>query len=208
MKNKLLLILAGLAISVSTGAFASTEASKGGDAAKGKEKSAPCAACHGADGNSVNPEWPKIAGQSVAYITKQLEEFRSGKRANPLMTPQAANLSDEDIADLAAYFSSNKAKPGAANAEMVDLGRKIYKGGILSKSVAACSACHGPTGMGNPAANYPRISGQHAKYVGLQLTAFKKGHRANDNSSMMRNVAANLSEKEIEAVSEYIAGLR
>lgn len=195
-------------MSVSIGAFANSEASKGGDAAKGKEKSVTCAACHGADGNSVNPEWPKIAGQSEAYIIKQLQEFKSGKRVNALMSSQAANLTDEDMADLAAYFSSNKPQLGAASEDVVDLGRQIYKGGILSKNIAACSSCHGPTGMGNPAANYPRVSGQHAKYVSLQLTAFKGGHRANDNSAMMRNVAANLSEKEIEAVSQYIAGLR
>lgn len=208
MKNKLLLIFAGLAMSLTTGAYANSDASKGGDAAKGKEKAAPCAACHGADGNSTNPEWPKIAGQSEAYILKQLKEFKSGKRINALMAGQVANMTEEDMADLAAYFSSNKTQPGAAQEDAVELGRQIYKGGVLSKGIAACSACHGPTGMGNPAANYPRISGQHAKYLTIQLKAFSKGERNNDNSAMMRNIAANLSEAEMNAVSEYISGLR
>ncbi len=179
-----------------------------GDATKGKTLSAVCAACHGADGNSVNPDWPKIAGQGEPYLIKQLKDFRSDKRAEATMTPMAKGIaSDEDVAHLAAYFSSQKAKLGTANKEKVALGEAIYKGGVMSSGVAACSACHGPAGEGNPAAKFPKISGQHAKYTVKQLQAFKAGKRNNDIGKMMRNIAKNMTNAEMEAVAEYIAGL-
>ena len=201
-------ILFALATSfVGTAVFAN-ESAKTGDATKGKTLSAVCAACHGADGNSSNPDWPKLAGQGEAYIVKQLHDFREDKRAEATMTPMAKGIAtDEDVLHLAAYFSSQKQKGGTANKDKVAAGEKIYRGGIMASGVAACSGCHGPTGMGNPPAKYPRISGQHAKYIAKQLKAFRSGSRTNDPGKMMRNIAAKMSDAEIEAVAEYIAGL-
>ena len=183
---------------------------KTGDAEKGKTLSASCAACHGADGNSTNPEWPKLAGQGQAYLVKQLMEYRSGKRKNAVMNGMAQNIgSDQDVLDIAAYYASVKTKPGkAANKELVTEGESIYRGGIVSAGVAACAACHGPTGNGNPTAKFPKVSGQHAKYSLTQLQAFKAGERNNDTGKMMRNMAKKMSIREMEAVSEYMAGLR
>ncbi|WP_299872207.1 cytochrome c [uncultured Cocleimonas sp.] len=186
-----------------------SEVKKEADAANGKAVSATCAACHGADGNSVNPDWPKIAGQGEAYLAKQLHDFRSDKRVDPSMTAMAKGIkSDSDVADLAAYYSSVKAKPGVANPEMIAKGEAIYKGGVVSSGVAACAACHGPTGSGNPAAKFPKISGQHAKYTVTQLMNFKSSKRANDTGKMMRNVALKMTDAEMDAVAEYISGLR
>ncbi len=179
-----------------------------GDAAKGKTLSAVCAACHGADGNSVNPDWPKIAGQGESYLIKQIKDFRADKRAEATMTPMAKGIaSDEDVIHLAAYFSSQKTKLGTANKEKVAHGEAIYKGGVMSSGVAACSACHGPTGKGNSAAKFPRIAGQHTKYTIKQLKAFKSGIRTNDTGKTMRNIALKMTDAEMEAVAEYIAGL-
>lgn len=180
-----------------------------GDATKGKTLSAVCAACHGADGNSVNPDWPKIAGQGEAYLIKQINDFREDKRTEATMTPMAKGIaSDEDVAHLAAYYSSQKVKLGTANKEKVALGEAIYKGGVMSSGVAACAACHGPTGNGNTAAKFPQIAGQHTKYTITQLKAFKAGSRNNDTGKMMQNVALKMTDAEMDAVAEYIAGLR
>lgn len=203
MKKVLMLVLSGLAISVAASAWA-----EGGNAEAGKTKSATCAACHGADGNSVNPEWPKLAGQHPSYLLKQLMNFKNDERVNPSMSPMAKPLSDQDMADLAAYYSSQVMKAGEADQSKVTLGEQIYKGGNNATGVAACAACHGPTGAGNPAANFPAISGQHAAYTKNQLNAFRKGERANDAGKMMRNIAAGMTDAEIEAVAEYIAGLQ
>ncbi len=203
MKKVLTFVLTGLAISVAASAWA-----EGGNAEAGKTKSATCAACHGADGNSVNPEWPKLAGQHPSYIAKQLANFKEDARSNPSMSPMAKPLSEQDMADLAAYFSSQAAKPGEADQTKVALGEQMYKGGNNATGVAACAACHGPTGTGNPASNFPSLSGQHATYIKNQLNAFRKGERANDAGKMMRNVAAKMTDAEIEAVAEYIAGLK
>ena len=203
MKKVLTFVLTGLAISVAASAWA-----EGGNAEAGKTKSATCAACHGADGNSVNPEWPKLAGQHPSYIAKQLANFKDDARVNPSMSPMAKPLSEQDMADLAAYFSSQAAKPGEADQTKVALGEQMYKGGNNATGVAACAACHGPTGAGNPASNFPALSGQHATYIKNQLNAFRKGERANDAGKMMRNVAAKMTDAEIEAVAEYIAGLK
>lgn len=191
--------------------FASAdEAKKMGDAEKGEALSASCAACHGADGNSTNPEWPKLAGQSEAYLVKQLMEYRSDKRKNAVMNGMAKNIaSDQDVMDIAAYYASVKTKPGkASNEELVIEGESIYRGGIVDAGVAACSACHGPTGSGNPAAKFPSVSGQHAAYTVAQLQAFKSGERNNDTGKMMRNLAKKMSTAQMEAVAEYMAGLR
>jgi len=200
---------------LATTAFANEAASeaqatekKAGDPAKGQKLSATCAACHGADGNSVNPDWPKIAGQGSAYLEKQLHDFRADKRTDPTMTAMAKGIqSDADIADLVAYFSSQKMKPGSANKDKLAAGEALYRGGNLTSGVAACTGCHGPSGKGNPAAKFPRLSGQHAKYVVKQLKVFKSGARNNDSGKMMRNIAVKMTDAEMEAVAEYIAGL-
>jgi len=179
-----------------------------GDAAAGKAKAAPCSACHGLDGNSPNPIWPSLAGQHPDYIEKQIMDFKSGARADPLMTPQAALLAtDQDVADVAAYYSSQNQKAGTAKADMVEKGERLYRGGNLANGVTACQACHGPAGMGIPAAKFPRISGQHADYVVKQLNAFRDGNRANDPNNMMRMVAKGMSDEEIAAVAQYVQGL-
>lgn len=207
MKKVVMLgLVACLGLNVSASA---SEAKKSGDASKGKALSATCAACHGADGNSVNPEWPKLAGQGEAYLAKQLHDYRSDKRSNATMTAMAKGIkSDTDVADLAAYYASSKAKPGTANKDKIAAGEAIYKGGVMSSGVAACAGCHGPTGSGNPAAKFPKISGQHAKYTVMQLQEFKVGKRANDTGKMMRNIAVKMTDAEMDAVAEYISGLR
>ncbi len=210
MKTYFKITLATLALLSTTCSFANsaaTEEKAAGDVAKGKEKSATCAACHGADGNSGNPLWPKLAGQHANYIEKQLADFHDKKRNDATMSAMVAPLSPEDIKDISAYYAAQTIKPGAGNEEKVDLGKTIYKGGNLTTQVTACAACHGPTGVGNPAANYPRVSGQHAAYTAKQLKDFKKGDRANDSSSIMRSIAKRMSDEEIEAVAEYISGL-
>lgn len=179
-----------------------------GDAEAGKTKSATCLACHGPDGNSPNPEWPKLAGQHPSYIKKQLQEFKGGVRKNDLMSPMAMPLSDQDMDDLAAYFSGQAQAPGTAAADKVELGEKIYRAGNAATDVAACMACHGPTGKGNPGANFPRISGQHAAYLEKMLKDFRSGARVNDNAKMMRNVVARMTDQEIAAVAQYVQGLR
>ena len=185
------------------------EPKKSGDAAKGKALSATCTACHGVDGNSVNPEWPKIAGQRDGYLLKQLHDFRSDKRTDPTMTAMAKVIASEaDVLDLVAFYSSQTANAGAANdKDKVAEGEAIYKGGNLTTGVAACAACHGPTGSGNVAAKFPSVAGQHTKYTINQLKAFKSGKRANDTGKMMQNVVKNMTDAEMDAVAEYISGL-
>ncbi len=178
-----------------------------GDADAGKGKAAACGACHGADGNSLVPNFPKLAGQHAAYLSKQLKDFKSGARKDPTMAPMAAPLSEQDIEDLAAFFASQPITPGKGNPELVELGEKLYRGGNVDTGVAACIACHGPNGAGNPAANYPKIGGQQAAYVVKALNDFKSGARSNDANQMMRSIASKMSTEEIKAVAEFIAGL-
>ncbi len=167
-----------------------------------------CSACHGTDGNSVAPVNPVLAGQHAEYTAKQLANFKSGERKNPVMLGMTAALTPEDMKKLGAYFQQQKAKPRSAkDPELVKLGQQIYRGGVMAKGVAACTSCHGPNGAGIPA-QYPRIAGQHAEYTAAQLNLFRSGERANDPNKMMRTVAAKLSDAEIKAVAEYIAGLR
>ena len=184
------------------------------DAAKGQAIAGQvCAACHAADGNSVAAANPKLAGQLYDYLHKQLANFKpqGGKKAerdNAVMAGMTANLSAADMKDIAAYYASQKLKPAMArDKELAALGQRIYRGGNTASGMAACAGCHGPTGMGMPA-QYPRISGQFAEYVELQLKAFRAGTRANDPSGMMRGVAVRMSDREIQAVAEYAAGLR
>lgn len=186
----------------------------GQDAAKAQGIAAQvCAACHAADGNSIGPANPKIAGQHAEYLAKQLADFKaqSGKkpaRDNAVMSSMVANLSDADLKNLAAYFGGQKLKPAsAADKDLAAAGQKLWRGGNPQTGVPACAGCHGPTGAGIPA-QYPRLGGQFSEYIAAQLRTFKDGTRANDPNSMMRGVASRMSEKEIRAVAEYAAGLR
>lgn len=188
-------------------ALVALPAGAAGDAAAGKAKAAACASCHGADGNSANPEWPKLAGQHDKYLAKQLANFKAGERSNPMMSPMAAPLSDQDIADIAAYFAGQTLNGGKADPALVDAGEKLYRGGNATSGVAACLACHGPNGMGNPQANFPRLGGQHAAYTVNQLKAFRAGQRTNDAGKMMQNIAARMTDDEMKAVASYIEGL-
>jgi cytochrome c553 len=183
-------------------------ASAAGNAADGKMKSMACAACHGADGNSMIPTFPKLAGQHAEFTAKQLADFKSGARTDPTMSGMAAPLSEQDIADLAAYFSSNAGSIGtAADAEKAAIGQRIYQAGDKEKGIAACMACHGPAGSGNPGAVFPVVSGQHSAYIIKALQDFRSGTRTNDPANMMRDIAAKMSDSEIAAVAEYISGL-
>ncbi len=181
--------------------------SSAGDPAKGETLSQTCAACHSVDGNSINPVWPKLAGQHAGYIVKQLQDFKEGKRINAQMTAMVASLSEQDMEDLAAYFSSKKIKTGSAKAELIESGQRIYRSGDNQTGVSACMACHGPAGAGNPGALYPSIAGQHAAYTAVQLKTFKSEERNNDENKVMRSIAGPMTNAQIEAVSEYIQGL-
>jgi len=202
MKNRLVIAII-LVTAVFTGpTFA------GGDPEAGKTKAASCAACHGADGNSVNPEWPKLAGQHEKYLTRQLGYFQHGERENSTMSGMSANLSERDTEDIAAYYASQQRTIGAADPELVELGQRIYRSGNSESGVAPCMGCHGPNGAGNPAAAYPSLRGQHAQYIENQLHGFAEGKRANDNAKkMMQILAARMTNREIRAVASYIQGL-
>lgn len=189
-------------------ALALPVALQAGDPARGKALSQACAACHGVDGNSVNPEWPKLAGQHAEYIYKQLMDYKTGRRENALMAGQVANLAEQDMRDLGAFYAQQQTSPGTADESVAERGERIYRGGIPTAGVAACMACHGATGNGNPAAIFPRVAGQHAQYSSDQLRYFRSGQRANDNGRMMRNLAHRMSDGDIRSVSEYMAGLR
>ena len=204
-----LLTAAALAAPVFS-AFAAGEAPKAPakpDLVKGEASyTAVCAACHGADGNSAIAANPKLTQQHPEYLIKQLQEFKSGKRNDPVMKGFAAALSDDDMKNIAYWVTAKAAKPGfAKDKSLVTLGERIYRGGIAERNIAACAGCHSPNGAGIPA-QYPRLSGQHADYTVTQLVAFRDGKRA--NSQQMTQVAAKLNDKEIKAVSDYIAGLR
>jgi cytochrome c553 len=187
---------------------ASAPALAAGSKEAGQAKSVPCVACHSIDGNSVNPEWPSIAGQHESYLVGQLKAFRDGTRQNPLMSPMAVGLSDEDIADLAAWFSSQTARGGETDPSKLKLGQRVFRAGNAGEQAMACAACHGPTGRGNPLAGYPAIQGQHATYIAAQLRAYRTGTRTSDPNQAMRSVAARLSDAEIDAVASYVQGLR
>ncbi len=181
-----------------------------GSADDGKAKSVTCTACHGPEGNSSNALWPNIAGQNAPYTLAQLKAFKEGKRQNALMSSQAMMLSDDDMADLAVYYEG---LTGAAQAvkdpSTVNRGEALYRGGDSESGVAACIACHGPTGSGNPAAKYPSLRGQHSDYTAKQLRDYKSGERVTDGKTrVMRDIAARLSETDIAALSSYVQGLR
>lgn len=185
-----------------------------GDPEAGKEKSMTCAACHGQDGNAMVDIYPKIAGQHESYIAKQLHDFRQGAktggedgRYDPVMSAQAANLSDQDIADLAAFYSQQEEQGGEAPEDLVEAGLKLYQGGDEQKGIVACTACHGPRGNGVGTAKFPDISGQHAAYIKGQLEKFRDDQRNNDMNGMMRDVAKRLSDEDIELLSKFLSGL-
>jgi len=203
MKKALVFVFAGLAMIASAVSYA------GGDAEKGKALAASCAACHGAEGVSTNPDWPNLAGQGAGYLAKQLYDYRTDKRINAVMNGMAKGIaSDEDVEHIAAYFASLPAATGEAEEAMVEEGTLIYKGGKTSTKIAACASCHGPTGSGVEAAKFPKLAGQHSKYIAAQLKAFRSGERANDMNQMMRDVAKRMSDTDIEKVAGYIAGLQ
>ena len=179
-----------------------------GSAEAGKAKTVACGACHGADGNSLAPTFPKLAGQHESYLLKQLKDIKSGARSVPTMAGQLDAMSEQDLADMAAFYAVQPATPGVAKEELVELGESVYRAGIREKGVAACTACHSPTGVGNGPAKYPRLSGQHADYIATQLRAFRNDERTNDGDTrIMRDVASRLSDKELDAVASYASGL-
>lgn len=180
-----------------------------GDASKASQTASQvCAACHGADGNSAIAMYPKLAGQHPEYLTKQLDDFKSGARKNPVMAGIAATLTPEDMVNLGAYFAAQPPKGGVAKSNGPgSLGEKIYKSGIPGAGVPACASCHGPNGAGIPV-QFPRLSGQHADYTVAQLKAFRAGERDNDGAKMMRMIASKLSDQDIAAVADYIQGLK
>ena len=204
--NAIALTLAALLAAPALAASAVAPVAKP-DLAKGQAISTQvCGACHTADGSRGSPANPILAGQHAEYLAKQLHEFKSGKRANPIMKGFAGTLSDEDIKNVTAFYASKSAKPGfAKNKDGVKLGEKIYRAGIADKAIPACAGCHSPNGAGIPA-QFPRIGGQHADYAEAQLVAFRGGARA--NNVQMTAIAAKLSDVEIKAVADYIAGLR
>ncbi|EGV18211.1 c-type cytochrome [Thiocapsa marina] len=179
-----------------------------GDPQAGEAKAnGVCIACHGPQGNSIVPLWPKLAGQHPEYIVKQLMDFKAGRRANEQMTPMAMPLTDQEVLDLAAYYATQPKAPGAADPELASKGESIYRWGNPETGVPACSGCHGPAGQGQSLAKFPRISAQHADYTKQTLEHFRGALRANDPNGMMRGAAARLSDQEIAAVSQYIQGL-
>jgi len=188
---------------------ATEQAAAVGSVEAGRTKSATCAACHGVDGNSVTPDWPMLAGQHASYIVKQLKAFKANERTDVTMKPFADMLSEQDMLDVAAYFSAQTPSPKGADPALVTLGQQVYRGGIPERGVPACIACHGPKGDGNPLAAYPRIGFQHAAYTTKQLNAYASGDRRSDVdlNQMMRNVAELLFEDEIRALASYTQGL-
>ncbi|MCB1730627.1 MAG: cytochrome c4 [Halieaceae bacterium] len=209
---KKIAILFGLAMGCAQSVF-SAELMPAGDTAAGEAQTMVCAACHGADGNSAAPTFPKLAGQGQKYLYKQLQDIRDGARPVPTMVGQLDGKSNQDLADIAAYYAAQSRTGGQTDPELLALGEAVYRGGIPERDVAACTACHSPTGAGNAPAGFPALAGQHAEYIAAQLVAYRRGYedetgRINDGDTrIMRITAFGLSDREIEAVSSYAAGL-
>tara|TARA_B110000977_G_scaffold201511_1_gene296547 strand:- start:3239 stop:3862 length:624 start_codon:yes stop_codon:yes gene_type:complete len=185
-----------------------------GDTSAGKDKAMACGACHGADGNSAVPSFPKLAGQGEKYLIKQMNDIHEGRRVVVTMAGQLDNMSEQDIANIAAYYSAQTGTVGQAKADLVELGQRIYRAGNGEVGIAACTACHSPTGSGNAPAGFPKLGGQHADYIEAQLRAFRTGAeepekgRSNDGETrIMRDIVSRMSDLEIRAVSSYIQGL-
>lgn len=210
--NKVALIL-GLMLAWAPSVYSAT-AAPAGDAAAGEGKVAACGACHGADGNSPAPAFPKLAGLGEKYLFKQMRDIRDGARPVPTMAGQLDGKPDQDLADMAAYYAQQVRTGGQTDPELRALGEKVYRSGVAERNVAACTACHSPTGKGNGPAGFPALAGQHAEYIAAQLRAYRQGYedpagRTNDgDSKIMRTTAFGLSDMEIEAVASYAAGLR
>ena len=202
---------AGDAAQAAEAAFTKLEAvaTKPGDATAGQAKAAACGACHGMDGNSTDPQYPKLAGQSEQYIVTQLMRFKSGVRQNAIMAGMASTLSPQDMHDVGAYFASQKRLPGVADAKLAGDGEKLYREGDASRGIPACMACHGPDGAGNPGWRVPNIGGQHADYIQAQLKAWHDGTTwgSDAHAKIMPAIAQHLTEQDITAVSSYVEGL-
>ena len=185
------------------------EAERTADAEAGRALAAPCVACHGEDGNSLVPSYPSLAGQNVRYLVRQMIMIRDGMRPAPLMVGQMDAYTDAEIEDMAAFYASQTPAIGQAERENIELGEAIYRGGLLEKRVAACTACHAPDGSGNALAGFPRVSGQQTDYVIDQLRAYREGQRTTDEDyyGMMRQTAVHLTDGEIRAVANYLYGL-
>ena len=209
--NKVVLLL-GLSLGWATGVLAA-EPKPAGDPEAGEALSASCSACHGPDGNGAAP-FPKLAGQGEKYLYKQMRDIRDGMRSVPSMVGQVDDKSDQELADIAAYYAAQSKSLGQTDPELLALGKKVYRSGVAERGVPACMACHSPSGRGNAPAGYPALSGQHAQYVADQLRAYRKGHedpagRTNDGDArIMRQTAFGMSDREIDAVASYVAGLQ
>ena len=190
-------------------AASATLAPLAGDATAGQAKAAVCGACHGMDGNSTDAQYPKLAGQSEPYIVRQLTDFKSGVRQNPIMMGFAATLSPQDMHDIGAYFATKRSLPGVADQALVEHGQKLYREGDATRSIPACMSCHGPDGRGNPGAMYPQLAGQHADYIQLTLKAWHDGTTWGDDAhaQIMPQIAGRLDAKDIAALASYIEGL-
>jgi cytochrome c553 len=191
-----------------SGVIASSAVMAAGNAEAGATKAVVCQACHGANGNSVNPEWPSLAGLGADYIAEQLKNFKEGKRANPIMMPNAMALSPEDMADLGAYFGSQVNTGLEADPTYWKAGEKLYRAGVKDRGIPACMACHGPTGYGNEPAKFPALRGQHSVYVVKQLTDYASGARGTGPNGIMQTIAKRLTPDEMRDVASYVQGLR
>jgi cytochrome c553 len=194
-------------------AFFATAANAAGSADSGAEKASTCVACHGPDGNSANPSWPSLAGQNEAYFVKTIEAFKlpqgeDGGRYDVIMSGQSMALSEQDAADLGAYFAKQKMAGKVADPALIGTGERLYRGGNKTAGVSACIACHGPSGRGNAPAAYPSLAGQHAVYTIKQLKDYRSAARMSDDSAIMRSISERLTDDEIAAVASYIQGLR
>lgn len=187
---------------------ASFSTSAAGDVQAGQAKSTVCAACHGEKGASINPIWPHLAGQHAAYLLKQLHDFQQKKgRDDPTMAPMVANLSEQDMEDIAAFYASLPTPPGTVSKALLSRGEQLYRGGDFNKHITACIACHGPKGTGNAEALFPSLSGQQVAYTITQLQAFKDNKRSNDINSIMHDISVRMSQDDMTAVANYISGL-
>ena len=202
MKNTVIAVLAAAFIGLMPNLLLAQ-----GDAGAGQAKSALCGSCHGVDGNSPLAMNPKLAGQSARYMVKQLQDFKSGARAGAIMASMVLSLSDQDMEDISAWYSSQQPTIQGADPESIELAERLYRAGNAEIAVAACSACHSPTGKGNAPAGFPSLSGQHAEYTLQQLKDFRSGVRQNDGGEMMRTVVERLTDKELEALASYVSGL-
>lgn len=182
----------------------------GGSPEAGAAKAATCGACHGPGGNSANPDWPKLGGQHATYVARQLANFKSGARKNPVMNAQAAGLSEQDMKDLGAHYATQKMQPGVASPDAMAVATKLWRAGDASRALPACGACHGPAGAGNAGAAYPRLGGQHAKYVAATLRNYRDGSTMpldQAPAAIMNAIATKLTDPEIEALASYVNGL-